>query len=305
VSVQQDPYLSLVTPVHNGAAFIQDSVRTMLRALEQLERPFELIVVCDGSTDGTAELAHAVGDPRVSVLRYTENQGKGVAVTCGLAHARGRLIGWLDSDRDIDPDVIVEAARRFERTPEVDAVIGSKRHPDSRVHYPPIRRFYSAGFQLLVRMLFRVNVRDTQVGAKLFRREMVAAVVPLLLIKRYAYDLELLAVGAEFGFDRIEETPIQLNYRFSGSGISSEAVKRMFVDTLAIAYRIHFRHWYVRRFAALQRARTDAATDEQILQEDRIMPPVSAVDLSQLTFNDSHPAGQVEQEIRPSAGRPT
>src|SRR5512145_405379 len=136
----EQPHLSLVTPVYNGAAFIESSIGVMLRALERLERPFELIVVCDGSTDGTAERAAATGDPRVRVLRYDRNQGKGVAVTCGLAHARGRLVGWLDADLDIAPDLIVDAARRFERAPEVDAVIGSKRHPDSAVHYPLIRR---------------------------------------------------------------------------------------------------------------------------------------------------------------------
>jgi dolichol-phosphate mannosyltransferase len=276
----RDPYLSLVTPVHNGAAFIQDSVRAMLLTLEQLDRPCELIVVCDGSTDGSAQMAKALGDPRVRVLRYANNQGKGVAVTCGLAHARGRLVGWLDSDRDIDPQVIVDGARRFEREPAVDAVIGSKRHPDSSVHYPLIRRFYSAGFQLLVRMLFRINVRDTQVGAKLFRREMLDTVVPLLLIKRYAYDLELLAVGADFGFDRVEEIPIKLDYRFAGSGITSQAVRWMFVDTLAIAYRIHFRHWYVRRFAALQRARTDASSRRATIEQDRIVPPLGTLDLT-------------------------
>jgi glycosyltransferase involved in cell wall biosynthesis len=299
--MQPEPYLSLVTPVHNGAAFIEESLRTMLGALERLDRPFELIVVSDGSTDGTAEKAKAVGDARVRILHYRENQGKGVAVTCGLAHARGRLVGWLDSDRDIDPRVIVEAARRFERSPDLDAVIGSKRHPDSRVHYPAIRRIYSLGFQLLVRLLFRVNVRDTQVGAKLFRREMLETVVPLLLIKRYAYDLELLAVGAEFGFDRIEEMPIRLDYRFSGSGISNAAVRRMFVDTLAIAYRIHLRHWYVRRYAALQRARSDAATQEEKLEEDRIASPVGAFDLtssaSGTPIASTTPAEPVEETV--------
>jgi dolichol-phosphate mannosyltransferase len=278
--MQALPYLSLVTPVYNGAAFIEQNIRAMLRSLEELERPIELIVVCDGSTDGTAERALAIGDPRVRVLRYEQNQGKGVAVTCGLAHARGRLIGWLDSDLDIDPGVIVRAARRLANLPPVDAVIGSKRHPDSLVSYPLIRRFYSWGFQMLVRMLLRVNVRDTQVGAKLFRREMVDRVVPLLLIKRYAYDLELLAVGAEFGFDRIEEVPVQLEYRFSGSGIGNMEVRRMFVDTLAIAYRIHLRHWYARRHAALERQRMDASANEAILDEDRILPLDGVLELT-------------------------
>jgi hypothetical protein len=154
--------------------------------------------------------------------------------------------------------VIVEAARRFE-VEAVDAVVGSKRHPESRVRYPLIRRVYSAGYQLLVALLFRVNTPDTQVGAKVFRRELLETVTPLLLVKRWAFDLEVLAVGAEFGFDRIEQAPIELQYRFSGTSIDWRAVFRMFQDTLAIAYRIHLRHWYVRRFAALQRERMDEA----------------------------------------------
>jgi glycosyltransferase involved in cell wall biosynthesis len=134
------PYVSLVTPVHNGAAFIEESLGAILSSLDELGRPAELIVVCDGSTDGTAERARAVDDRRVRVLRYEQHHGKGVAITCGLAHARGRLVGWLDADLDIHPDVIVRAARRFEQEPELDGVIGSKRHPGSAVDYPWIRR---------------------------------------------------------------------------------------------------------------------------------------------------------------------
>jgi len=249
-------FLSLVTPVHNGEAFIEANLRHIVRILEQLGRPFEVIVVSDGATDSSAELARGLHDKRVIVLDYPENQGKGLAIARGLEAARGRLVGWLDSDLDVDPHVIVDAALMFDHAP-IDAAVGSKRHPDSRVDYPLVRRVYSWGFQMLVRLLFRINVRDTQVGAKLFRRELIDTVEPLLLVKRYAFDLEVLAVGAEFGFDRIEEVPIELRYRFSGTGINWAAVRHMFQDTLAIAYRIHIRHWYVRRFAARQRQRMD------------------------------------------------
>jgi glycosyltransferase involved in cell wall biosynthesis len=255
------PHLSLVTPVHNGAAYIAENVREILAALEAYGRPFELIVVCDGCRDAGPALVRAIEDPRVHVLAYPENAGKGFAIMHGVEHARGRLVAWLDSDLDIAPAAVVEAARRFDREP-VDAVIGSKRHPDSRVRYPLIRRFYSAGYQLLVRLLFRINVRDTQVGAKVFRREMLDIVGPLVLVKRWAFDLEVLAVGAEFGFDRIVEAPVALEYRFSGTSINWRAVRRMLLDTLAIAYRIHIRHHYVRRFASLQRARMEQAAGE-------------------------------------------
>lgn len=265
------PLLSLILPAYNSASYIAESVRTVVSALESLGEPFEVIVVCDGSTDETAAAAAADEDSRVRSLRYSQNRGKGYALCYGIAHSRGRLIGWLDADLDIDPDFIVQAARRFEDR-AIDAVIGSKRHPESSVAYPLRRRFFSMGFQFLVRLLFRINVRDTQVGAKLFRREMLRTVVPLLLIKQYAFDLEVLAVGAEFGFDRIEEAPIRLDYRFAGTGINRYAVRRMFFDTLAIAYRIHLRHWYVRQFAALQRARTDA--DSAL--EARLAPAASS-----------------------------
>lgn len=249
-------FLSLVAPVHNGEAFIEQNLRDILGTLERLGRPFEVIVVCDGAEDSSADVARGLGDERVLVLDYPENQGKGHAITRGFEAARGRLVGWLDSDLDVDPMVIVDAAQMFDRAP-IDAAVGSKRHPDSRVDYPPVRRFYSWGFQTLVRLLFRINVRDTQVGAKLFRRELIDTVEPLLLVKRYAFDLEVLAVGAQFGFDRLEEVPIELTYRFSGTGINWPAVRHMFQDTLAIAYRIHIRHWYVRQFASHERRRMD------------------------------------------------
>jgi glycosyltransferase involved in cell wall biosynthesis len=251
------PHLSLVTPVYNGAGYIAQNLGEILEALEALGRPFEVIVVSDGCTDGGPALARALQDERVTVLEYPDNLGKGHAILHGIEHSRGRLVGWLDADLDISPESIVQAARRFD-TERVDAVVGSKRHPESRVRYPLLRRIYSTGFQLLVRLLFRVNVRDTQVGAKVFRREMLETVAPLVLVKRYAFDLEILAVGAEFGFDRVEEAPITLTYKFSGTSINWRAVYRMLLDTLAIAYRIHLRHHYVRRFASLQRERMDA-----------------------------------------------
>jgi dolichol-phosphate mannosyltransferase len=250
------PQLSLIMPAFNAAPHIEANIREVVRTLEELDHDFEVLVVCDGSTDDTAGCARLVVDDRVHVLSYPSNEGKGNAICHGVTHSRGRLIGWLDSDLDIHPAVILDAVRIFGEEP-VDAVIGSKRAGGSQVHYPWLRRLYSWGFQMLVRILFRVNVRDTQVGAKVFRREMLETITPLLLIKRYAFDLEVIAVGAEFGFDRVREVPVRLEYRFTGTGINWDAVKRMFLDTLAIAYRIHLRHWYVRRFAALQRLRMD------------------------------------------------
>jgi glycosyltransferase involved in cell wall biosynthesis len=256
------PHLSLVVPVLDGASYIGPNLRTILDTLEsELGRSFELIVVSDGSRDQTADIARAIDHPAVHVFHYPQNQGKGFAVSLGIAQARGQLVGWLDSDLEIEPEVIVRASRVLDAEP-VDAVIGSKRHPDSQVYYPPIRRAYSWGYQTLIRLLFRLRVRDTQVGAKLFRRQVTDAVLPLLLIKRYAFDLEVLAVAAGFGFDRVREVPVSLHHRFTSSEIDWRAVVYMLTDTLAIAYRIHLRHWYVHRWATLQREHADQPPGE-------------------------------------------
>jgi glycosyltransferase involved in cell wall biosynthesis len=282
------PYLSLITPVHNGARFIAENVREIVATLEATGRPFEVIVVCDGCVDETEAVVTGLGDDRVRALHYEGNSGKGYAICYGIHHARGRLIGWLDADLDVHPVFVARALQEFELRP-VDAIVGSKRHPDSRVDYPTLRRFYSWGFQLLVRTLLRVNVRDTQVGAKIFRREMLDTVAPLLLIKRYAFDLEVLAVGTEFGFDRVTELPIQLDYRFSGTGINRAAVRLMFQDTLAIAYRIHLRHWYVRQYARLQRERMDLLASHAAASDIELPMPARGT-LSEIRRRAAGPA---------------
>lgn len=257
------PLLSLVTPVYRGEAFIGDSIRVLLRELEALSeiagdrQAFELIVVCDGDLDDSAAIARASQDDRVQVVSYPQNQGKGFALCAGMALAQGEMIGWLDSDLDIHPSVIVNACHRL-AVGDVDAAVGSKRHPQSDVHYPASRRVLSWGFQHLARITLRVGVPDTQVGAKVFRRDVISTALPLLRVKRYAFDLEVLAVSALFGFDRVAQVPIKLEYRFTGSGINLVAVRRMLQDTFAITYRVRSR-WYVHQFAQMQRDRLSQA----------------------------------------------
>jgi Glycosyl transferase family 2 len=183
------------------------------------------------------------------VLHYDRNLGKGYAVKLGLLAARAPYIGFIDSDLDLHP---AELPRFHEAIREqgLDAAIGSKRHPDSEVDYPRRRRVYSWLYQQLIRALFRLDVRDTQVGIKVFRRELVDAVVPHMLVKRYAFDLELLAVARDAGFRKIAELPIRLDYGFTGTtGLSPLAVAQALVDTAAIFYRLRILRYYQRRSA--------------------------------------------------------
>jgi hypothetical protein len=133
---------------------------------------------------------------------------------------------------------------------ESDIIIGSKRHPGSSVHYPPLRRLYSWGYQHLIHLLFHLNVKDTQVGIKLVSRRVVADVLPLLRESRFALDLELLVLARRLGYTRIVEAPVGIEQRF-GSTISLSAVWHLLVDTLGLFIRFNVRHEYDGALAAM------------------------------------------------------
>lgn len=247
------PLLSVVVPVFNQAGSIVENIRVIReRVAATLDGPFETIVVSDGSVDSTEARLLEGELEGVRVLHYDRNLGKGYAVKVGSLEARGRWVGYVDADLDLDPASLAEYVAIAERD-GLDFAIGSKRHPESLVHYPRSRRVASWLFQQWVRSLIRLNVRDTQVGLKVFRREVVEEVMPFLLVKRYAFDLELLAVARAFGFGKVREMPIVLDYRFAGSGVRSTAVLRALVDTAAVCYRLRILRYYQRRRALVGR----------------------------------------------------
>jgi len=242
------PLLTVVVPVYNGGDDIVENVDVIRRAVARglPGEEVELIVVSDGSIDGTDErLLESRSDRDIRVIHYDRNLGKGYAVKAGALAAHGDWVALVDDDLDLDPASIpefLEVARRE----QLDFAIGSKRHPGSTVQYPRSRRIASWCYQQLNRMLFRLDVRDTQVGLKVFSRQVVDEVVPLLLVKRFAFDLELLAVATALGRGRIEELPVRLEYRFSGSALRSSAVVRALWDTAAIFYRLRILHTFQR-----------------------------------------------------------
>jgi glycosyltransferase involved in cell wall biosynthesis len=234
--------LSIVVPYYNPGPRLRANVERLLKVLEAAGASFEVIAVSDGSTDGSAETLEGLGGGALRRVSLAENGGKGQALRVGLAMGRGAWLGFIDADGDLSPELLgpfVSLMRAY----APDIMLGSKRHPMSEVHYPPLRRAYSWGYQQLIRALFHLRVRDTQTGIKLIRREVAAAVLPLMVEKRFAFDLELFVVARHLGYERLFEVPVRIEERFS-STISPAAVGRIFLDTLAIWYRLHLRRHY-------------------------------------------------------------
>ncbi len=237
--------LTMVVPYYNPGPRFAPSVKDLVHSLAQEGISFEVIVVSDGSTDGSDSALDDLGQDEARQLRRINlgtNRGKGEALRVGLLRGRGRYLGFIDADGDI-PAVQVKSLVDLVRAYEPDVVLGSKRHPLSEVHYPPARRMYSWGYQQLVRVLFHLNVRDTQTGLKLIRREVLVAVLPRTLEKRFAFDLEMLVVARRLGYRRFFEAPVHIQERFS-STIHLNSVRLMLQDTLAIFYRLRILRYY-------------------------------------------------------------
>jgi len=232
--------LSLVIPFYNPGHRLGFHVQAVVGALRTERVTFEVIAVSDGSTDGSP--ASIAGIDQVRIVELAENQGKGAALRIGLAQGRGRYLGFIDGDGDI-PARQLSHFLAATRAGDPDVVLGSKLHRGSNVVYPPIRRLYSSGYRQLTRLLFRLPTRDTQTGIKLIRRETLAAVLPKMVEKRFAFDLELLVVARRMGYRNFVELPVQIAERFTTT-ISPRTVWRTLLDTFAIFYRLRVAHFY-------------------------------------------------------------
>ena len=241
---QPECELTVVVPYYNPGDRLRSTVESLLDTLSSSGVSFEVIAVSDGSTDGSEASIEGLAPETLRSVHLLANQGKGEALRVGLAMGKGLYLGFIDADGDLPPTEVASFVQLM-RSYQPDIVLGSKRHPMSEVHYPPLRRLYSFGYQMLVRALFHLSVRDSQTGLKLIRREVLADVLPRMVEKRFAFDVELLVVARHLGYRRFFEAPIRILERF-GSTISLSSVWGMLVDTLGIFYRLKVLRWYDR-----------------------------------------------------------
>lgn len=239
--------LSVIVPAYRQAKTICRDIKRIIKALQVIRYPFEIIVVADGYGDGTYRAAKKLRCPNVKVTVYMKNQGKGHAVRHGMRLSSGDYVAFIDAGMEIDPNGLSMLLEHMEWY-NADIIVGSKRHPVSVVNYPKVRWLLSVGYQFLVWLLFRLKIRDTQAGLKIFKRKVLEKILPRLLVKQYAFDLEMLAVAYHLGFRRIFEAPIKLRYRFSDLTHASELrpIINIAIDTLAIYYRLNILHYYDR-----------------------------------------------------------
>lgn len=235
------PELSLVMPAYNEEKNIRAVIGRADYVAKQIGLRYELIVVDDGSADNTkVEVEGYAGlNGHVKIVSYNNNVGKGFALRTGFLHAVGNAVIFMDSDADIDPK---QLACYVNALKDADIVVASKWHPQSRLDTPLARRILSRGFNALVKLLVGLKLSDTQTGLKAIRKETLAGIFPRLTVKRYAFDVELLAL-ADLLCLKVVELPIDIRLR---SLFSLREGWRMLLDLLGITYRLRVTRWYQR-----------------------------------------------------------
>ena len=202
---------SIVIPAYNEAARIAPYLRSITSYLRDRGQPYEILVVDDGSTDATVSIVTALAssDPTIRLLRAPQRQGKGAAVRRGMHAAAGRLQLFADAD---GATPIQELARLEQALAQgADLAIGSRalasRLPDYAVHARFVRTISGNLFNFIVRQCGLRGITDTQCGFKLFRRPVAIDLFGVSSIDGYGFDLELLYVAQQRGYN-VAEVPV-------------------------------------------------------------------------------------------------
>jgi dolichol-phosphate mannosyltransferase len=233
--------LSFVVPAYNEEDFIEDTLGSIDAIIIDKNLSYEILVVNDGSADKTLAKArkYAGRNGHVRVVSYTKNVGKGYAVKTGFMRSVGNIVFFADGDMEID---LRRVSDYIEALKNGDIVIASKKHSQSQVEVPISRRILSETFNALVRLLTGVPLKDTQSGLKAMRKSAFVDIFPRLAVKRYAFDVELLAVANLYGL-KVVEMPVNIKL---DSKFKPKEMFHMFLDLLGIAYRLRIIHWYQR-----------------------------------------------------------
>lgn len=226
--VKNNTSISLVVPAYNE----EKRIYTMLSQYCSYFPDYEIIVVCDG-TDNTPNIVKSMSESNTNIklLHFNKRLGKGGAIREGFNIANGEIVGFVDADESVKPS---EIASMIDRLYNVDGVIASRRLNESKiiVKQPLKRRITSKSFNVLVRLMFNLPFKDTQCGAKVFKKEAIDLILDKLVANGFEFDVDLLWKLKKNGCT-IVEYPIEWGHS-EGSSFSLKNAPNMLMSLIKV-----------------------------------------------------------------------
>ncbi len=227
--------ISVVIPAYNEALRLGPSLQRVVTYLRERGESYEVLVVDDGSTDATADVAQKLAAEGVRVLRQEVNRGKGAVIKVGVLASRGREVLLMDADLSTP---IEDLAKLRPHLAEAPLVLGSRSVEGSEVaqRQPFYREMMGRTFNLIIRLLGVRGLRDTQCGFKLLAGDVARRLFAELTIERFAYDVELVWLARRHGY-RVIEVGVRWSDAPSSKVNPLSDSLRMLWDVLALRWR--------------------------------------------------------------------
>ena len=244
--------VSILVPVYNIEKNIEKNINILIEKISPFMTNFEIIISDDGSDDNSKKAIEKICAENKNIIGVysKENHGKGNALKRACEIANGKYIIFCDGDMEIDPSQL-ENFFEIMNKENADIVIGSKRHKNSVVNYSNTRKIISFVYFMFVKIFFHLPIQDTQTGLKLFKREAIINIFPRILVKAFAYDLEVL-VACNSNGKKIVSAPVIVNPNRHFGLIKLNVLWKTFIDTLAIFYRLNIVKFYKELFEELK-----------------------------------------------------
>ena len=229
---------SLCIPMYNESSIIKDTATELSRYMEANFDDYEIIFSNDGSKDDCGKIVEDMNLPRVKVVGYEQNMGKGYAVKVAMLEASGDIVMFTDADLAYGTDVIKRVADTFAENPDAKMLIGSRNlAKDGYENYTFLRKLASKAYIKVLCIIGGFKLSDSQCGCKAFRGEAVKPIFSRCEVNRFAFDFECILLANKLGY-KIVEMPVKvINHRESTVRMVRDSIK-MIRDILKMRKRI-------------------------------------------------------------------
>ena len=228
------PHLTILVPCFNEASLIKESLTEISNFMSKKKYSWEIVVVDDGSRDSSVIKIQELKNPKIKLISYKVNRGKGGALKEGIKNSSGEFIIFMDADLSVPVETIDGFVSVLEKDLS-DVVIGTRKIKSAKVlvHQPWIRENLGKGFTFITRIITGVNVSDFTCGFKGFTNESAQKIFNHSLLSRWAYDAEILFLAKKYGFT-ISEIPVTWTNRKDTRVRLGNAVVTSLIDLIKL-----------------------------------------------------------------------